>query len=320
MLRVAAPCLLLCALILADANVDLMAHEASAFSRFSGQPALQHGSLAEHAHARAHERSLEHWGADLVVVVTWHSRGLEGLRGVPLDLGVLSFVLLVKGEARSCERDVPDWLAPHVAQCSQLPNDEGRYSHSVAWFLHEHYHRLPRLILFAQDDDAPRHELELLPRTAAAFADWLARAEEDPFASSAACLCNVVVERWESAEQYGESYDTMQLLLRMGAAGHELGHNVTRLRWPASLQFVLSGRAARRAPRLLYGLMLELLTSTTGRSKGSTPALYVCNEADALDGKRCRSPTDHAHMFERMVWLLLDPHYARRDMTLRYTD
>jgi len=295
----------------AGAALDLTAHEAQLFARISGTHALAHGVLADHVRERAHTRSRSHWDADVLIVVTHHRRNLDGLRRFPFDSGLVRVALLVKGSERKCDADVPVWLIPHVVLCQELPNEEGRDSHSVAWFLYTYYHSLPRLIFFAQDDERGRDELRFVPRgNATAFEEWVARAEDDPFADSETCLCGINVERWESADQYGGSYLSMQLVMAM------LGHNVSdvqSLRWPGAQHFVLSSRAARHAPRLFYGLMLELLRSSTGAHTGAVPALYICNEAEPLTEKRCRSPTDHAHMLERMLWLVLDPHYRTRE-------
>jgi hypothetical protein len=293
--------------------VDLLAHEADHYARLTNTTALPHGQLAAHVRERSQTRSRALWEADLIVVVTWHSRSLDSLRAFPTDSGLVRFALLVRGDLKRCDRDVPDWLQPLVSLCEHLPNDDGRDSHSIAWFLLSYYHQLPRLLYFAQDDEGERKELRHVPR-GDAFGAWLSRVEDDPFASEETCLCRIMVERWESAEQYGASYASMQLLFSL------LSHNtsgVSTLRWPGANYFTLSARVARRVPRMFYGLLAELLRTSSHPKKGTQPALYVCNAAEALNAKRCRSPVDHAHMVERMLWLALDPHYHKRDTALQ---
>jgi hypothetical protein len=136
----------------------------------------KHSNFQRASHLRQYSKN--YWGADLVVVVTWHSRGLDGLRGIPLHLGV-RFVLLVKGSVRNCKRDVPEWLAPHVVQCVQLPNEEGRDSHSIAWFLFESENCTPLSMDFVSFATSLARALASDSRATAMFLDPRSRTVVD---------------------------------------------------------------------------------------------------------------------------------------------
>ena len=241
-----------------------------------------------------------------MVVVTWHSRDLNGLQPFPLGVGA-KFALMIKGNLKRCERDIPDWLEPHVVLCETLENSSGRDSHTIAHFVWKHYYTLPFLTFFVQDDDVPRGELDRIPREpGAAFDAWLSRSEEDPFVDSHSCLCNVVTEPWVSPDEFGEGgyggmYPTMKYLMEM-----YLDYNVTSLpaivRWPGADTFTVSARAVRRHSRAVYALFAELLRD----GEGDRHLVKLCA------GNACRGPGDTGHIFERLWFAIFDASYAHR--------
>lgn len=304
---------------------------------------LAHERLHAYTLAKAHERNQHFWQSDLVVVVTWHSRELDSLRAFPLDVGA-KFALQVKGGLKSCETDIPDFLAPHVVLCEQLENAEGRDTHTIASFLERHYHHLPRLMFFLQDDPKPRTEFAHIPTgDAAKFEAWLSRAEADPFADSHTCLCGLNVESWISPRTndeefdvggYGGMYHPQQYLLEtfLGWCAFPASHracrefvrtltrpqfrnisasNITALRWPGACSFTLSARAVRKQPKMLFTLLAELLLGGKERFN----ILRMCPDIRGVEF--CRGARDLAHVIERLWFALLDDKYETRDLTPR---
>ena len=276
---------------------------------------VAHERLHAYSLDKAHERSHRVWRSDLVVVVTWFERDLEmALSTFPFETGA-TFALMVKGTHKSCE-SIPAFLAPHVVLCAQLENAEGRDSHTISEFLRAHYHRLPRLMYFIQDDSKPRAEIEHIPRgNASAFGEWVAGTEADPFAKSSSCLCNINLERWTSPDEndvggYGGLYHPMQYILETFLEWNISESGITALRWPGACSFMLSARAVRKKPRMFYTLLSELLRGGSERYN----ILRLCPDIRGV--KFCRAAQDLAHVVERLWFAMLDDRYEQRDLRL----
>jgi len=210
-------------------------------------------------HSRVeHRRGRAKWNADLVVVLTWHSRSLEWVQPLfAAQLNWTRFAIYSKGGVKTCEADLPPALRPYVAHCSVESNAMGREAHTMALFLATHYGELPRLVLFLQDDE---HEAggRLAPLLNVAseesFQAWAEAVEAGPV-SPDTCLCHGQEERFPDG--YAAMYrGPMQWLVDTF-----LGHDTSsweNIRWPANAELLVSAAAIRRRDATLYRLLLEL--------------------------------------------------------------
>jgi len=80
-------------------------------------------AVGDEEDAQRRNSSLTRWGVELVVLVTWHDDDLEPLLLLfPLEL--VSFVVYLKGNLRSCEALPADMLR-RLAACVPEPRGEG---------------------------------------------------------------------------------------------------------------------------------------------------------------------------------------------------
>jgi len=157
-------------------------------------------AVGDEEDAQRRNSSLTRWGVELVVLVTWHDDDLEPLLLLfPLEL--VSFVVYLKGNLRSCEALPADMLR-RLAACVPEPNTGGREAHTIATFVSRHYDELPRLLLCMQDDEiqtGPTRAERLAPLVemkkqfgdagdAQSWQRWVRSVEEAPFRPDT-CMC-----------------------------------------------------------------------------------------------------------------------------------
>jgi hypothetical protein len=269
------------------------------------------GNLAELLNKKHRDR----WGADLVVVVTWHRQPLDWLAVFPPNR--TRFVLYIKGEHKWCEHDIPAAVRPSVVYCERLHNAGGREGHTIVHFVVTHYHSLPRLVFFLQDDLTLRHEIETWARMSDdQYAAWLDEAEAHPFSSTAMCLCHIALEpMWlpdlpDGTPRYA-GYERLRDFMVLF-----LDHNVTAewtaIRWATHAEFIVPGKLIRRRPRLLFQLILQLVNGTMPVSHDDwapdTQLVYKGMQLLYL-----------AHMFERLFFAIFDPDYQPNHEHYAYT-
>jgi hypothetical protein len=252
--------------------------------------------------AVAHRR----WGADLVVVVTWHNKSLEWL-AERYPLNHTRFMLYVKGDLRSCNTDIPAVLEPAVVGCHHMHNAGGRESHTIAHFAASHYASLPRLTSFVQDDGL--HALSLPPdMSEAAFRDWVALAESRPFSSREACLCDVVEETFWTQDRY-YWYEPMRWFIDTFLDFDVAAANWTAVRWPTSANLVVPRAAVRSRPRALYALIEQMFNGTLPASRDdiarNTRLVYQMQQPSQMYGMYLMG-----HVFERLWFAIFDVNYS----------
>ena len=272
---------------------------------------VEHTALSERLDARRREASLARWGAELVVVITWHGEPDLSPFATLFPLEHTRFVVYAKGSERSCDA-LPDALRPAVAACVVLPNALGREAHSMAHFVAVHYEELPRLVLFMQDDDirssTPRAE-RLAPlrnlQSQQAWRAWVLSVEAAPF-TPASCLCLQTMERFPAG--YMDMYRMpMQWFLETW-----LGHNISEwsmLRYPNEAMFLAPAAELRRRDRAVYRLVEELTEATAAdqpdpKKQDATPQLAWHYGPGTPAGSLM-----WAHVMERLWLVLADANY-----------
>jgi hypothetical protein len=259
--------------------------------------------------------SLSRWGAELVVLVTWHSAELEPFAQL-FPLTRTRFVLYIKGELKRCATDVPPILALYVVACDELANAVGREAHSMALFVSRHYDELPRLLLTMQDDDIRGGILRaerLQPLQALmgeedddAWRAWVRGVEEAPF-TPVTCLCLMVMER------FPEGYMDMYRVPMTWLLETFLGHNITSwatLRTANEAMLLVPGAEAVRRDRSLYTMLVELTQGVlpTGHAADvfDTPATLAWTYGR---GGVPAGGLMWAHVLERLWLIIFDAQY-----------
>ena len=257
--------------------------------------------------------------AALVIVVTWYSADVSWLDALPFQHH-MSLVVYVKQDAnasRSCAK-LPPLAKKHTALCTELPNANGREAHTMAKFVKDHYHALPPVTFFAQDDcvrgDAGvlgnRQEcpvMRLADLDAAGMADLMRRVSSDPL-TDATCMCMPVVEDFyrscphgpippDHERCYGDVWYGIEFLRDLAG----VPANGTLLRWPGGAHFAAPAHVLRRPGRAFW-VAAERLLDGTAPDKAET---YGSLMHTTTGINKVWASFEMAHVFERAWFLVL---------------
>jgi hypothetical protein len=287
------------------------------------------------------------WRRPLVVVVTWHSANISWLGALPPSRFQVALYAKGDGAADRCAdaAAIPPRVRALLAFCEAAPNAAGREAHTMALFMTQFYDALPRYVYFAHDDCADTvpglsqpsdtrmadaagqcRVLSLALLAPRALRAWLAAREAAPgdaFADERSCLCSLNFEPAFRAcalgvpvpagSCYGEGYLPMAWLLRtfLDLEPSAWEH----VRWATHAQLGAPRAALRARPRLLYTLLLQLLSADLDGGDAA-PARHA-SEAPALLHVYSPEPIamrwtslQWAHSMERLWLAVFDAGYS----------
>ena len=257
--------------------------------------------------------------AAFVIVLTWYNADVSWLDELPFHHHI-ALVVYVKQDAIVSHRcsELPPLAKKHTALCTEVPNAHGREAHTIAKFVRDHYHALPEVTFFAQDDcvkPGAHHTqdwklacpvMKLGDMNTTEMADFIRRVHADPL-SDATCLCAPVVEDFfqpcppgpvppDHPKCYGDVWYGIEFL--RDVAG--VPPNGTLLRWPGGAHFAAPAHVLRRPGRAFW-VMAERLLDGVGPEK--MEAYGSLTYTTALINTRWAS-FPMAHVFERS-WFLV---------------
>ena len=317
---------LLCALLLAGrcyARHGILAGALGA----SPEPNVVHAAVGHGAHGL--------WHTDWLLVVTWYNSSIYWLDQLPFQHH-LKIALYIKQDSQVANRcsAVPALAKQHLALCREVPNANGREAHTIAMFVAEFYHSLPRIVVFSQDDclmadpdgslypDFQRKAdrcriMRLHNMSAHALSDFAAHVEAAPFELDT-CLCEVVLERnffrcpaddaprppiMPAGRCYGPQWE--QITDFWAVAGLDRLPQHQSLRWAAGANFAVPGAALHSLPLPVFRVAERILDGTgeklgvDGMEVNATMRLKSAG-VDVSRGGRLWPSFTWAHAFERM--------------------
>lgn len=116
----------------------------------------------------------KHSDPPVVVVVTWFRKNLTWLAQVPPARARVVIYSKGGGPDYTCASLPPFLTPPLLAFCADSFNADGREAHTMALFVADNLHNLPRLVLFLQDDEPVYKPVSRLSQLSDdAFAAWM---------------------------------------------------------------------------------------------------------------------------------------------------
>lgn len=280
MLMRALRALLLCALLLlgvlaappddSSSAAAVPADTALVRERAAAALAKKHGAAAARQQRSA---SLATWkNASVVILVTWHNRSLDWLAelGTSLEHSEIGLALYCKGGNTSCsETHIPAALRHAVRYCDAGWNAEGREAHTIALFLTEFYHALPRVTVFVHDNEYGGLLHPLRNKSPAEVRSWVREVEAQPtplFRDRRTCLCvdDVREPNWRT---YGPRKEPIVWFMERILGFHNASSRWRHLAYPPTACLAVPARAVLSRPKLVYEVIFALTNGTTGEKE-----------------------------------------------------